>query len=64
MKTQSMFHAFDSIKELQDYVSRFNGNDAVVANIVMGITIETMDKIHDREMAQRRAERLEVLTAD
>ena len=45
MKTQSIFYGFNSIKELQNYIGKFNGQDAVVANIVMGITIETINKI-------------------
>ena len=47
---QSLFQTFDSIEELQNYVSKFNGSEAVVANIVMMMTINTMNKIHAEEI--------------
>ena len=47
-----MFHTFKSIEELKKYVSQFNGSEAVIAQSIMMMTINTLNKLHQAEMTE------------
>ena len=47
-----MFHTFKSIEELEKYVSQFNGSEAVIAQSIMMMTINTLNKLHQAEITE------------
>jgi hypothetical protein len=52
-----MFHTFKSIEELEKYVSQFNGSEAVIAQSIMMMTINTLNKLHQAEIIEEIAKR-------
>lgn len=42
-----LFHTPESMKELQDYIERFNGSERVIAYTIMGITWNLASKVID-----------------